>query len=154
MAITRRKNRLESCSNPLKIFEDQQFRLEEKIFSLRSRFFVNVCRFRGCLCIFLYIWIMTSLPGSRTIHQIWRLEIFLDSRLQYESLEGLMDFLAFLVQKLWPNFRVLIREIPTNSLGNPYKIRGLSAITWGPETSGSRSRPLQLHIPAQNTTKL
>jgi len=24
---------------------------------------------------------------------------FLDSRLQYESLEGLMDFLAFLVQK-------------------------------------------------------
>jgi len=37
---------------------------------------------------------------------------FLDSRLQYESLEGLMDFLAFLVQKLWPNFRVLIREIP------------------------------------------
>jgi len=26
---------------------------------------------------------------------------FLDSRLQYESLEGLMDFLAFLVQKLW-----------------------------------------------------
>ena len=38
--------------------------------------------------------------------------IFLDSRLQYESFEGLMDFLAFLVQKLWPNFRILIREIP------------------------------------------
>jgi len=37
---------------------------------------------------------------------------FLDSRFQYESLEGVMDFLAFLVQKLWPNFRVLIREIP------------------------------------------
>ena len=37
--------------------------------------------------------------------------LFLDSRLQYESLEGLMDFLAFLVQKLWPNFRILIREI-------------------------------------------
>ena len=36
---------------------------------------------------------------------------FFDSRLQYESLGGLMDFLAFLVQKLWPNFRVLIREI-------------------------------------------
>jgi len=54
---------------------------------------------------------MTSLPGSRTIHQIWRFEVFLDSRLQYESLEGLMDFLAFLIEKLRPNFRVLIREI-------------------------------------------
>jgi len=37
---------------------------------------------------------------------------FLDSRLQYESLEGLMDFLAFLVQTLWPDFRILIRKIP------------------------------------------
>jgi len=36
----------------------------------------------------------------------------LDSMLQYESLEGLIDFLAFLVQKLWPNFRKLIREMP------------------------------------------
>ena len=35
----------------------------------------------------------------------------LDSRLQYESFEDLMDFLAFLVQKLWPNFWILIREI-------------------------------------------
>jgi len=25
-----------------------------------------------------------------------------------------MDFLAFLVQKLWPNIRKLIREIPWN----------------------------------------
>jgi len=40
---------------------------------------------------FVYIWMMTSYPGSRKIHQV-----FLDSRLQYESLEGLMDFLAFL----------------------------------------------------------
>ena len=37
---------------------------------------------------------------------------FLDSRLQYESLEGLMDFLAFLVQKLWPNFPDFNWEIP------------------------------------------
>jgi len=40
---------------------------------------------------------MTSYPGSRTIHQILWLKIFLDSWLQYESLEGLMDFPAFLV---------------------------------------------------------
>jgi len=36
---------------------------------------------------------------------------FLDSTLQYKSLEGLMDFLAFLVQKLWQNKQKLIREI-------------------------------------------
>ena len=39
-------------------------------------------------------------------------QLFLDSRLQYESLEGLMDFLAFLVQKLWQNKQKLIREAP------------------------------------------
>jgi len=64
-----------------------------------------------------------------------------------------MDFLAFLVQKLWQNKQKIIRGIPTKSLGNPYKNKGLSAITWGPETSGSRSRPLKLHIPAYNPTK-
>jgi len=91
---------------------------------------------------------MTSYPESRTIQQILRLKVFLDSRLQYESLGGLMNFLAFLVQKLWQSKQKIIRGFPTNSLGNPYKIRGLSAITWGPETPGSRSRPLKLHIPA------
>ena len=58
-----------------------------------------------------------------------------------------MDFVAFLVQ-LWQNKQKVIREIPTNTLGNPYKIRGISAITYAPETTGRRSRPLQLHIPA------
>jgi len=91
---------------------------------------------------------MTSYSGSRTIYHILWLKVFLDSKLQYESLEGLIDFLVFLVQKLWQNKQKIIRGIPTNSLGNPYKIRGLSAITWGPETPGSRSRPPNLHIPA------
>jgi len=71
---------------------------------------------------------MTSYPGSRTIHQILWLKVFLDSKLQYESLQGLMDFLAFLVQMLWQNKKKIIKRIPTNSLGNPYKIRDLSAI--------------------------
>jgi len=58
---------------------------------------------RGCLCIYIYIWMTPSSPESRTIHPIlWR-KVLLDSRVQYESLEGLMDFLAFLVQKLWQN---------------------------------------------------
>jgi len=91
---------------------------------------------------------MTSYPGSRTIHQILWLKVFLDSRLQYESLEVLMDFLAFLVHKSRQNKQKIITGNPTTSLGNPYKTRGLSAITWGPETPGSRSRLLKLHIPA------
>jgi len=45
----------------------------------------------------------SSSPGSRTIEPILWLKVFLDSKLQYVSLEGLMDFLAFLVQKLWKN---------------------------------------------------
>jgi len=35
---------------------------------------------------------MTSYPGSRTIHQILWLKVFLDFRLQHEFSEGLMDF--------------------------------------------------------------
>jgi len=46
---------------------------------------------------------MTSSPGSRTIHPILWFKVFLESRLQYEFLEGLLDFLAFLVQTLWQN---------------------------------------------------
>jgi len=59
-----------------------------------------------------------------------------------------MDFLAFLVEKLWKNKQKIIRGIPINSLRIPYKIRGLSAIAWGPGTAGIQSRPLKLHIPA------
>jgi len=46
--------------------------------------------------IFVYIW-MTSSSGNRTIEPMSWHKVFLDSRLQ--SLEGLMDFLAFLFQK-------------------------------------------------------
>jgi len=42
-------------------------------------------------------------PGNRPIEPISWLKVFFDSRLQYESSEGLLDFLAFLVQKLWQN---------------------------------------------------
>jgi len=37
----------------------------------------------------------------------------------YKSLEGLINFLAFLVQMLWPKKSKIIREIP---LGIIYKI--------------------------------
>jgi len=73
---------------------------------------------------------------------------FLDSRLQYVFLEGLMDFLAFLVLTFRQTKQILIRGIPTSSLGISCQIRGLSAITLAPETQGSRSRALQIHITA------
>jgi len=108
---------LESCSSPLKAREVLQFSLK-KIFKLQMSFFVDVYRMRGCLCIFVYIWMTSSSPGSRPIEPISWLKVFLDSRLQYESLEGLMDFLAFLVQKLWHKNQKFIREIPTDPVGN------------------------------------
>jgi len=46
---------------------------------------------------------MMSYPGIRTINQILWLKVFVNSRLLSESFEGLMDFLAFVVQKLWKN---------------------------------------------------
>jgi len=43
---------------------------------------------------------------------------FLNFRLQYESSEGLMDFLAYLVQNLRQNKQKLISVILTNSPGD------------------------------------
>ena len=54
----------------------------------------------------------SSSPVSRPIDPILWLKVFLDFRLQHESLEGLMDFLAFLVQKFWQNKQKLIGESP------------------------------------------
>ena len=54
-----------------------------------------------------------------------------------------MDFLAFVVQKLWQNKQKLIKEIPWNYSTMSSMIWGLLALTWAPETPGSRSRPLQ-----------
>jgi len=75
-------------------------------------------------------------------------QFFFYSRLQNESLEGLMDILAFLVQTLRQNKQKVIRVIPGfYSVYSPLNW-GLLAITWAPETSGSRSRAIKIHIPA------
>jgi len=58
-----------------------------------------------------------------------------------------MDFLAFLVQTLWQNKQKLIRKIPGNCSAYSPGNWGVLAITWAPETPGSWSRALQLHIP-------
>jgi len=52
----------------------------------------------------------------------------------------------FVVQKLWPNFWILINEFSTNSLGDSNKISGLLASILARETPGSRSRALKIHI--------
>jgi len=54
-------------------------------------------------------WMTLSSPGSRPIEPISWFKVLVASRLQYESLEGLMDFLAFLVDKLWQNNQKLFR---------------------------------------------
>jgi len=59
-----------------------------------------------------------SIPWESTKTILWLNFFLFYSRLNYASLEGMMDFLAFLVQTLWQNKRRLIREIPTNTLGN------------------------------------
>jgi len=88
------------------------------------------------------------IPWESTNRVDFVAQSFLDSRLQYESLKGLMDFLAFVVEQLWYNNRLLIREISTNPLGNSLQNWGLLAITLAPETLGSRSRALKTPIAA------
>jgi len=50
----------------------------------------------------MHIWIRLSGTGRQRQGSIFWLEIFLETTLFYESLEGLINFLAFLVQKLRP----------------------------------------------------
>jgi len=50
----------------------------------------------------MHIWIRLSGPGRQGQEPIFWLGNLWETRLFYESLEGLIGFLAFLVQKLWP----------------------------------------------------
>jgi len=84
MAITPCQNRLESCSSPLKTCNLDC----KKFLDWDHGFFVNAYIMRGCLCIFVYIWMTPSFPGSRPVEPIWWLKVFLDSRLQYKYLRG------------------------------------------------------------------
>jgi len=89
-AITRQQIELESCSNPLKTRDVLLFRINS----------------------FFKIWVLGPWDHDLGVlrlfwwrhHPIQRADIvgqrFLDARLEYESLELLIEFLAFLVQKL------------------------------------------------------
>ena len=52
------------------------------------------------------------IPWESTNRADFVAQSFFDSRLQHESLEGLMDFLAILVQRIRQNKQKLISEIP------------------------------------------
>jgi len=68
-------------------------------------FFIDVDKMWACLYIFVYILMTASSPGSRRYESFFWLEFLLASRQSYKSLEGLLDFPAFLVPALWPNSR-------------------------------------------------
>jgi len=54
-----------------------------------------------------------------------------------------MDFLAFLVPKLWPKCHKLISEILANPLRHSWNIWNFLAITLDPEMRESQSRALK-----------
>ena len=56
-----------------------------------------------------------------------------------------MDFVAFLVPKLWPNFPKLIKEIPATSFRKSRNFV-FFGITLEPETLESRPRALKNRI--------
>jgi len=65
----------------------------------------------------------------------------------------MMDFLTFLVWKLWPKCRKLINEITANPWGDSGNIWHFLAITLNPEMLESRSRALKTRIIVQNPRK-
>jgi len=65
-----------------------------------------------------------------------------------------MDFLTFLVQKLWQNKQKLNRETPINDSAYSSKNWGLLTITLAPETPGSQSRTLKTHYSLGSTQTL
>jgi len=91
-AITRQQIELESYLNPLKTREVLYFRMKKNNFKLWvCSFWSMTSRLRYVLQLFI-----TSSPNQ------WAdlvAQSFLDSRIEYKSLEPLIDFLAFLVQK-------------------------------------------------------
>ena len=53
-------------------------------------------------------WLIFAWPGAQPLGQSVSLKFSLETRLESESFEPLIDFLAFLVQKLWSKINKLI----------------------------------------------
>jgi len=85
--------------------------------------FWNFCGYvymmAGCLCLSCLHSDDIIIPWGMTKRADFVIQSFFDSRLQYGSLEPLVDFLAFQVPKLWPNVQKLNRENLQLPVGSP-----------------------------------
>ena len=79
-----------------------------KIFWLRVRIF---CDWRHNWSSFRVILAHVARPGAQLLGQSVSLKFSLESRLESESFEPLIDFLAFLVKKLWSKINKLINYL-------------------------------------------
>ena len=92
--ITGQQIELESCSNLLMTRGVVYFRIKKVLLRFGFGVLGPWDHDWGMFFGYFYDVFMRSYPP------IFWLEIFLDSRLEYESLEPLVEFLAFLLQKL------------------------------------------------------
>ena len=65
----------------------------------------------------MHNWIRLSGPGPQRQEPIFWLETLLETKLLFESLNGLIGFLAFLVQQLWPKKGKKLGKSPEILLG-------------------------------------
>jgi len=69
------------------------------------------CDWRHKWSSFRVILAHVALPGAQPLNQSVSLKFSLESRLESESFEPLIDFLAFLIQKLWSKINKLINYL-------------------------------------------
>jgi len=96
---------LESCSNPQKIRQVFSSALKNIFFDWGLQIFCEWCHkwssFRAILA-------HVTWPMTQPLCQIISLNFSLETRLESESFQPLIDFLAFLVQKSWSKINKLI----------------------------------------------
>ena len=105
-AIPRQQIELQNCSNPVMTSGVVEFRIKKTNFTFKcgvlGQWDHDGGMFLGYLCDFII----------RSHAPIFWLAVFLDSMLKYVSLEPLIKFLAFLVQKLCQKYSENVRNVP------------------------------------------
>jgi len=121
MAVTCCQNELESC---LRSRARELFKISRsQVFCWclhNERMFMHICLYLDD----------DIIPWESNNPSDFVVQNFLDSRLLYKTLKGLMDFLTFLVQKLGQNKQKLIREITWNYSAYSLIIWGFLALAW------------------------
>jgi len=101
---------LESCSSPHKTRQVFESALKKYFGVLGLRFSVrNVIRGVG----FWPFWLSLPGPGPNPLNGSIFLKFLLETRLESKSLELLIDFLRFYVQKVWPKNNKIINLLIT-----------------------------------------